>query len=129
MKKLGFLMLIVSLGVWGCMAVDNSTVVDADQSGYATGQFRDVRHGQVCDFGIVGGGAGAAAASAATGLVSTRHCYERSLGWRWSQCQFRGRRRHVGLKGLSGSDPGRPDALCQVDRHDQLQQEIDQGHL
>ena len=71
MKKIGSVMLIMALGVWGCVSVDHSTVVDTDTSGYATGQFRDVRHGKVANFGIFGGGAGAAAASTATGLITS----------------------------------------------------------
>ena len=67
MKKLGSLMVIMVLGVWGCVTVDNSTMVDADSQGYATGQYRDVRHGKVADFGIYGGGAGACAAASAAG--------------------------------------------------------------
>lgn len=71
MKKIGLLSLIMALAVWGCVTVDNSTIVDADQNGVASGQYRDIRHGQVCDFGIYGGGAGAAAASSATGIITT----------------------------------------------------------
>lgn len=71
MKKLGFLMLFVSLGLWGCVTVDSSTIVDADQTGYANGQYRDVRSGKVCDVTLYGGGAGASAASTATGMIST----------------------------------------------------------
>jgi len=71
MKKLGLLTLILTLAVWGCVAVDHTTVVDADHSGYASGQFRDVRHGTVANFGIFGAGAGAAAAAAgSTALTS-----------------------------------------------------------
>jgi hypothetical protein len=62
MKKIGLLLLIMALGVWGCVTVDNSTIVDADQNGAATGQFRDIRHGKVCDFGVYGGGLAASAA-------------------------------------------------------------------
>ena len=69
MKKIGSVILIMALGVWGCVSVDHSTVVDTDTSGYASGQFRDVRHGTLANFGIFGGGAGAAAASAATGTI------------------------------------------------------------
>lgn len=61
----------MALGVWGCVSVDHSTVVDTDTSGYASGQFRDVRHGKVANFGIFGGGAGAAAASAGTSMATT----------------------------------------------------------
>ena len=69
MKKIGSVILIMALGVWGCVSLDHSTVVDTDTSGYASGQFRDVRHGTLANFGIFGGGAGAAAASAATGTI------------------------------------------------------------
>ena len=60
MKNFISLFLILSLGVWGCVAVDHTTLVDADHGGYASGQFRDVRHGTVANFGIFGAGAGAA---------------------------------------------------------------------
>jgi len=68
MKKIGWLLLIMALGIWGCVTADNSTIVDTDQQGYASGQYRDVRHGQVADFGIFGGGGGAGAASAARAI-------------------------------------------------------------
>jgi hypothetical protein len=71
MKKIGLLLLIMTLGVWGCVTVDNSTMVDADQNGVASGQFRDIRHGQLCDFTVYGGGAGATAANTATGLMTS----------------------------------------------------------
>lgn len=71
MKKIGSVILIMALGVWGCVSVDHSTVVDTDTSGYATGQFRDVRHGEVANFGIFGGGAGTAAANAGTSMATT----------------------------------------------------------
>jgi len=48
----------------GCMTVDHATIIDTTQSGDASGQYRDVRQGQVSDFGIFGTGAGAGAASA-----------------------------------------------------------------
>jgi hypothetical protein len=70
MKKLGLLMLISALGVWGCVTVDNSTMVDADTTGYATGQYRDVRHGKVGDFGVFGTGAGGAASAASTSAIA-----------------------------------------------------------
>jgi hypothetical protein len=69
MKKIGLLLLIMALGVWGCVTADNTTLIDADQQGYATGQFRDVHHGQVTDFSIFGGGAGVSAASSAASLA------------------------------------------------------------
>jgi len=71
MKKIGLLLLIMALGVWGCVTADNTTLIDADQQGYATGQFRDVHHGQVTDFSIFGGGAGVSAASSAASLASS----------------------------------------------------------
>jgi outer membrane lipoprotein SlyB len=55
MKKIGSVILIMALGVWGCVSVDHSTVVDTNTSGYASGQFRDVRQGTVANFGIFGG--------------------------------------------------------------------------
>jgi hypothetical protein len=70
MKSLGFMALIlIVLGCWGCMSVDHTTVIDSPESGYASGQFRDVRQGKVSDFGIFGAGAGAAAASGASALM------------------------------------------------------------
>ncbi len=65
MKKIGWLMLIMTLGVWGCVTADNSTLIDTSQQGFASGQYRDTHQGQVADFGIfgTGGGAGAAAAT------------------------------------------------------------------
>ncbi len=71
MKKIGLLLLILTLGVWGCVTVDNTTIVDADQSGSASGQYRDIRHGQLCDFSVWGGGAGAAAASSVGAAASS----------------------------------------------------------
>jgi hypothetical protein len=71
MKKFGWVILILAMGVWGCVSVDHTTVVDADHSGYANGQYRDVRSGKVCDVSIYGGGAAASAASTATGLVTS----------------------------------------------------------
>ena len=69
MKKIGTVILILAMGVWGCVTVDNATVIDVDSQGYANGQFRDTRNGQVADFTLFGGGAGAAAsASAASAL-------------------------------------------------------------
>jgi hypothetical protein len=70
MKKLGLLMLISALGVWGCVTVDNSTIVDADTHGYATGQYRDVRHGKVADFGVFATGAGGAASAASSSALA-----------------------------------------------------------
>lgn len=71
MKRLGSVMLILAISVWGCVTVDSSTIVDADSQGYANGQYRDVRHGKVCDFGIFAtGGAGGASSTAATALTS-----------------------------------------------------------
>jgi hypothetical protein len=69
MKKIGLLLLIMALGVWGCVTADNTTLIDTDQQGYASGQYRDVHHGKVADFSIFGGGAGigSAAASGAIG--------------------------------------------------------------
>jgi hypothetical protein len=64
MKNFILLFFILSLGVWGCVTVDNTTLIDTDKDGYAGGQFRDVRTGKVADVSIFGGGAGAAAASA-----------------------------------------------------------------
>lgn len=69
MKKIGSLMLILALGVWGCVTVDNATVVDTDQSGYATGQFRDTRNGRVANFGVFGSGAGGAASATGSALA------------------------------------------------------------
>ncbi len=71
MKIFGLLILIVLLGVGGCVTVDNSTLVDADSHGYANGQYRDVRSGKLCDFGIFGGGAASAAANANSMLASS----------------------------------------------------------
>jgi hypothetical protein len=65
MKKIGLFLLITALGVWGCVTADNSTLIDTDQQGYASGQYRDTHHGQVGNFGIFGTGAGVSAASAA----------------------------------------------------------------
>ncbi len=65
MKNFILLFLILSLGVWGCVTVDNTTLIDTDKDGYANGQFRDVRSGNVADVSLFGGGAGAGAASAA----------------------------------------------------------------
>ncbi len=71
MKKIGLLLLIMALGVWGCVTADNSTLIDTDQQGYATGQYRDTHQGTVADFDIYGGGAGASAASSAASLAGT----------------------------------------------------------
>ncbi len=90
MKKIGWLLLIMALGVWGCVTADNSTLIDTGQQGYASGQYRDTHQGKVADFGIFGTGAG--------------------VGARGRECCGR----HAGLKDLSGADPGRPAALCQV---------------
>jgi hypothetical protein len=68
MKKIGLLLLIMALGVWGCVTANNSTLIDTDQQGFASGQYRDVRQGQVADFGIFAGGAGTGAASAARAI-------------------------------------------------------------
>jgi hypothetical protein len=70
MKNFIWLFLILARGVWGCVSVDHTTLVDADQSGYASGQYRDVRHGTVANFGIFGAGAGAAAADSASAALS-----------------------------------------------------------
>jgi hypothetical protein len=71
MKKFGVLILITALGVCGCVTVDNSTLVDADTQGYASGQYRDVRHGKIANFGIFGGGAGSSATTSAGALLSS----------------------------------------------------------
>jgi len=74
MKNFILLFLILSLGVWGCVTVDNTTLIDTDKDGYANGQFRDVRSGSVADVSLFGGGAGAGAASAgasALGALAT----------------------------------------------------------
>lgn len=70
MKKFILLFLILSLGVWGCVTVDHATLIDTDKDGYANGQFRDVRNGNVADVSFFGGGAGAAAASSASALIA-----------------------------------------------------------
>jgi len=70
MKNFIWLFLILALGVWGCVTVDNATLIDTDKDGYANGQFRDVRNGQVADFTLFGGGAGAAAANSASALLA-----------------------------------------------------------
>jgi hypothetical protein len=70
MKKVGLSMLILTLAVCGCVTVDNSTIVDADTHGYASGQYRDVRHGKVGDFGVFGTGAGGAASAASTSAIA-----------------------------------------------------------
>jgi hypothetical protein len=74
MKKIGWLLLIMALGVWGCVTADNSTIIDTNQQGYASGQYRDVHQGKVSDFGIFGTGAavGAAAGSAGGGMLGLR---------------------------------------------------------
>ncbi len=71
MKKFFLLFPILVLGVWGCVSVDNSTLIDTDKDGFATGQYRDVRSGSVADVGLYGGGAGAAAASSGASLISS----------------------------------------------------------
>lgn len=71
MKKIGLLLLIMALGIWGCVTADNTTVIDTDQQGYASGQYRDVHHGKVADFDIYGGGAGVSAASSAASLAGS----------------------------------------------------------
>ncbi|MGB7912145.1 MAG: hypothetical protein WCF59_07955 [Desulfobaccales bacterium] len=68
MKKIGWLLLIMALGVWGCVTADNTTLIDTDQQGYASGQYRDTHRGQVADFGIYGGGGGAGAAAASRAI-------------------------------------------------------------
>lgn len=74
MKKIGWLLLIMALGVWGCVTADNSTLIDTGQQGFASGQYRDTHQGKVADFGIFGTGAnvGAAASSAAGGMLGLR---------------------------------------------------------
>ena len=66
MKKLmPFLLLAAALS--GCLSVDHTTVIDTNQEGYATGQYRDVRSGKICDmaaWGLGGGGASSAASAA-----------------------------------------------------------------
>lgn len=69
MKRIYCLSLIVILAAWGCVSVDNATLIDTDQQGYATGQYRDVRSGKVADVSLFGGGAGAS--GAASSLVSS----------------------------------------------------------
>ena len=68
-EKNGWLLLIMALGVWGCVTADNSTLIDTGQQGYASGQYRDMHHGQVTDFGIFGTGAGVCAASSAASIL------------------------------------------------------------
>jgi len=66
MKKLiPFLLLAAALS--GCVSVDHTTVIDTNQEGYATGQYRDVRSGKICDLAVwgLGGGGASSAASAA----------------------------------------------------------------
>jgi hypothetical protein len=70
MKNFNWLFLILSLGVWGCVTVDNTTLIDTDKDGYASGQFRDVRTGKAADVSLYGGGAGAAASSSAGAFVA-----------------------------------------------------------
>ena len=64
MKKIGWLLLIMALGVWGCVTADNSTLIDTGQQGFASGQYRDTHRGKVADFGIFGTGANVGAAAA-----------------------------------------------------------------
>ncbi len=71
MKKIGWLLLIMALGVWGCVTADNSTLIDTGQQGFASGQYRDTHQGKVADFDIYGGGAGASAASSAASLAGS----------------------------------------------------------
>ncbi len=70
MKKISWLILILALGVWGCVSVDSTTVIDTDKDGYAGGQFRDVRNGKVADVSLFGGGAAATAASGGSALLA-----------------------------------------------------------
>lgn len=69
MKKL----ILIAIGLAlcsGCVTVDNATVIDTTPIGDASGQYRDVRHGEVGNFGIFGTGAGAGAADS-VGLALT----------------------------------------------------------
>lgn len=72
MRSWGLMALLVMLGCWGCssMAVDNKTLLDAPENGYASGQYRDVRSGKVADYGFFATGAGAAAAGGASSLLN-----------------------------------------------------------
>jgi hypothetical protein len=69
MKKIGLLLVIMALSVWGCVTADNTTLIDTDQHGYAGGQYRDVHHGKVADVDIFGGGAGASASGGGGGAL------------------------------------------------------------
>lgn len=62
-------LILLSLGVWGCVTVDHTTLIDTDKDGYANGQFRDVRNGRLADVTLFGGGgAGSAGSSLAAYL-------------------------------------------------------------
>jgi hypothetical protein len=78
MKKL----ILIAMGLAlcsGCVTVDHASVIDTTQIGDASGQYRDVRHGKVGNFGIFGTGAGAGGADAA-GLSLTAAALAGSSG-------------------------------------------------
>ncbi len=57
MKTLSLMMIMV-VGLSGCMSVQHAEIIDTDKDGYASGQYRDVRSGSVCNLGFGGFGMG-----------------------------------------------------------------------
>lgn len=68
MKTLSLIMVMI-LGFSGCMSVQHAEIIDADKDGYASGQYRDVRSGTICNLGFVGGGLGVNAGGGAAGFI------------------------------------------------------------
>ena len=54
------LLLVMVLGLSGCVSVQHAEIIYTDKDGYASGQYRDVRSGSVCNlaFGMFGMGSG-----------------------------------------------------------------------